>query len=60
MRRLGHLDIQTTLNLYGWVTEDAEMRTVPNWTSYVDGWRGLHEPTHQPEPTCQPETVGSG
>ena len=43
MRRLGHLDIQTTLGLYGWVTADAEMKTVANWTSYVDGWRGVHD-----------------
>ena len=26
MRRLGHADIQTTLEHYGWVTEDAELR----------------------------------
>jgi len=25
MRRLGHADIQTTIGLYGWVTEDAEL-----------------------------------
>jgi integrase/recombinase XerD len=43
MRRLGHLDIQTTVDIYGWVTEDAEMATVANWTAYVDGWRGLHD-----------------
>ena len=30
-RRLGHLDIQTTQNLYGWVSEDAEQRTVAQW-----------------------------
>lgn len=28
MRRLGHLDVQTTLSVYGWVTEDAELRAV--------------------------------
>lgn len=43
MRRLGHLDIQTTLSIYGWVTEDAEMRTLANWASYVADWKGLHD-----------------
>ena len=42
MRRLGHADIQTTLSTYGWVTEDAEMRTLGQWTNYVAGWKGLH------------------
>lgn len=37
MRRLGHADIQTTLSTYGWVTEDAEMRTLAQWRSYVAG-----------------------
>jgi integrase len=39
-RRLGHLDIQTTQNLYGWVSEDAEQRTVAEWqqlTAMEDG-----------------------
>ena len=31
MRRLGHADIQTTIDLYGWVTEDAELRAVAGW-----------------------------
>ncbi|WP_273491305.1 tyrosine-type recombinase/integrase [Gordonia otitidis] len=43
MRRLGHADVQTTLSIYGWVTEDAEMRSVGQWKSYVAGWKGLHE-----------------
>ncbi|ORW08118.1 tyrosine-type recombinase/integrase [Mycolicibacter longobardus] len=43
MRRLGHADIQTTLSTYGWVTEDAEMRTLGQWKNYVAGWKGLHE-----------------
>ncbi|MBV8346099.1 MAG: tyrosine-type recombinase/integrase, partial [Mycolicibacterium sp.] len=42
MRRLGHADIQTTLSTYGWVTEDAEMRTLAQWKNYVAGWKGLH------------------
>lgn len=40
MRRLGHADIQTTLNLYGWVTEDAELRMLADWRSFCSGWRG--------------------
>ncbi len=39
MRRLGHADIQTTLNLYGWVTEDAELRAVADWQRFAEGWR---------------------
>jgi site-specific recombinase XerD len=39
MRRLGHADIQTTIDLYGWVTEDAELRAVAGWRSFCDGWR---------------------
>ena len=43
MRRLGHADIQTTLEHYGWVTEDAELRTIADWTAYTAGWTGaLH------------------
>ena len=40
MRRLGHADIQTTLNLYGWVSEDAELRALADWRSFCSGWRG--------------------
>ncbi|MFD8781226.1 tyrosine-type recombinase/integrase [Kitasatospora sp. NPDC059599] len=43
MRRLGHADVQTTLNLYGWVTEDAELKTLANWKSFTANWRGLEE-----------------
>jgi len=39
MRRLGHADIQTTMNLYGWVTAEAELRTVAEWQRHVEGWR---------------------
>lgn len=42
MRRLGHADIQTTVSIYGWVTEDAEMRTVAEWKNYAAGWKGIH------------------
>jgi integrase len=38
-RRLGHLDIQTTQNLYGWVSEDAAQRTVAQWQQLTAGWR---------------------
>jgi site-specific recombinase XerD len=38
-RRLGHADVQTTLDLYGWVTEDAEMRALANWRVLTDRWR---------------------
>jgi integrase/recombinase XerD len=37
-RRLGHADVTTTLNLYGWVSEDAELRAV-DWRRLA-GWRG--------------------
>ncbi|MDQ2873955.1 MAG: site-specific integrase [Actinomycetota bacterium] len=40
MRRLGHADIQTTLNLYGWVSEDAELRALAGWRGFCSGWRG--------------------
>lgn len=40
MRRLGHADIQTTLTLYGWVTEDAELRALADWRSFCASWRG--------------------
>jgi integrase len=38
-RRLGHADVQTTLNLYAHVTEDAEMRTAAQWKAFTAGWR---------------------
>ena len=41
MRRLGHADIQTTINLYGWVSDDAELAAVADWQSWCSGWRGL-------------------
>lgn len=39
MRRLGHLDVQTTLSVYGWVTEDAELRAVADWRNFAQGWK---------------------
>lgn len=41
MRRLGHADYQTTLEQYGWVTAEAEMRGLAEWRSYTAGWKGL-------------------
>jgi site-specific recombinase XerD len=38
-RRLGHADVQTTLNTYAHVTEDAEMRAVAQWKAFAAGWR---------------------
>lgn len=38
-RRLGHADVQTTLNTYGHVTEDAELRAVADWRRLTEGWR---------------------
>lgn len=37
-RRLGHASVQTTMNIYGHVTEDAELAAVANWRDYVQGW----------------------
>jgi integrase len=37
-RRLGHAHVQTTLDLYGWVSEDSALRAAANWTRYVTGW----------------------
>ena len=37
-RRLGHADVQTTLNIYGHVTDDAEMRAVAEWKAFTAGW----------------------
>lgn len=37
-RRLGHASVQTTMNIYGHVTEDAELASVANWRDFVAGW----------------------
>lgn len=37
-RRLGHRSIQTTINTYGHVTEDAELEALANWREVVSGW----------------------
>jgi integrase len=42
-RRLGHADVQTVLNTYAHVIEDAEMRAVADWQAFAAGWRiGVH------------------
>jgi integrase len=38
-RRLGHADVQTTLELYAHVTDDAGMRAVAEWRTFTEGWR---------------------
>jgi Phage integrase family len=43
-RRMGHADVQTMLNTYAHVTEDAEMRAVAEWKAFAVGWRiGGHD-----------------
>jgi len=38
-RRLGHADVQTTLNTYAHVTDDAELRAVADWKALTERWR---------------------
>lgn len=38
-RRVGHTSLETTLNLYGWVTEDAALRSVVDWKTFTDNWQ---------------------
>jgi integrase len=38
-RRLGHTDVQTTLNIYAWVSDDAELRAVADWRAFTAHWR---------------------
>lgn len=38
-RRLGHADVQTTLNTYAHVTEEAEMRALAEWKVFTAHWR---------------------
>ena len=40
-RRLGHGDVQTTLELYAHVTEDADLRSVAEWRAFTAGWRAV-------------------
>ena len=41
-RRLGHRSVQTTINTYGHVTEDAELEALANWRDVVAGWEANH------------------
>lgn len=41
MRRLGHADVQTTLNTYGWVTEEAHLQAFTAWQKLTQEWKGL-------------------
>ena len=38
-RRLGHAHVQTTIDLYGWVSEDEALRAAANWKQYTNGWK---------------------
>ncbi|MEK8142873.1 tyrosine-type recombinase/integrase [Streptomyces sp. M10(2022)] len=46
-RRLGHADVQTTINTYAHVTEDAELRACADWQKITESWgAGMNaEPT---------------
>lgn len=37
-RRLGHRDVQTTLNRYAHVTDDAELQALADWRRVTAGW----------------------
>jgi integrase len=38
-RRLGHADVQTTLQLYAHVTEDADLQAAAQWQAFTAGWQ---------------------
>jgi site-specific recombinase XerD len=42
-RRLGHRDVQTTINTYGHVTDDVELAALANWSYVVEGWELGHD-----------------
>ncbi|MFE0798631.1 tyrosine-type recombinase/integrase [Streptomyces sp. NPDC058812] len=42
-RRLGHADIQTTINTYANVTEDAELRACADWQKITQAGGSHHE-----------------
>ena len=42
-RRLGHLHVQTTVDLYGWVREDEALKAAANWKAYTSGWQAGHD-----------------
>jgi len=39
MRRLGHRHVQTTIDRYGWVTEDAELKVLADWRAHAASWQ---------------------
>jgi site-specific recombinase XerD len=45
-RRLGHKSVQTTINTYGHVTEDAELEALANWRDVVAGWEAKQHDEH--------------
>jgi integrase len=45
-RRLGHKSVQTTINTYGHVTEDAELEALANWRDVVAGWEANQHDKH--------------
>lgn len=45
-RRLGHRSVQTTINTYGHVTEDAELEALANWRDVVAGWEAKQDDQH--------------
>ena len=60
-RRLGHVDVQTTLNTYAHVTEDAEMRAVADWKAFTAGWRiGAHGASRSGPARDRPAPSGDG
>ena len=42
-RRLGHLHVQTTVDLYGWVREDEALKAAANWKAYTSRWQAGHD-----------------
>ena len=42
-RRLGHADVQTTINTYAHVTEDAELRACADWQRITQSWGSWNE-----------------
>ncbi|MFE9296912.1 tyrosine-type recombinase/integrase [Streptomyces niveus] len=42
-RRLGHADVQTTINTYAHVTEDAELRSCADWQKITQSWGSWNE-----------------
>ena len=45
-RRLGHQSVQTTVDIYGHVTDDAELEALANWRDVVAGWETGQDEQH--------------